>query len=430
MAYDPNQWNAIIADINGGPEFSTAQQNLGYIEEWQKIRLTSNMILLLPNDPGKTDLQISFRTFYAINYVALDGHNLSDEARSFICVLRYFGVRCGFLASDATHRGVKIDEVFEVTDDLRQNGEAYDNPTLGAVARPTTELVDFLRRNWTVYYNIVFQVLKVRGHHYKTEYQSIYEHLAKASMISDALPNYTPSWEQIAVTGLHSFGLFALKEIHDYCHANALLPTALSIRHNAPPAGNAQFHVAAAAFDAMKGTNWYKAFKKQYKHEIREIQAHVATINANWVQYHVSAPYWYAGVSYIKLDDAAVKVLSPYILGYISTLPSEDTLHRQKALNKHKNQNVFLQEMFARTITNFARKSADATNPIDFFSTDEEISARVSAEKLEEYQVKARKNLVKGIVNAVVEKSTNDVNAIVLPLDRMVNKLLPPGITL
>ncbi|KAI9311532.1 hypothetical protein BX666DRAFT_2115777, partial [Dichotomocladium elegans] len=219
----------LVEDINGATGFTEDKAAMGTIPRGHYLQIPES--LTIPNamavPDNFTDRVIT--DFLSVNYAALTRSGVREAEAAFCSMLRLQMVRNGYACRDLTQRAIYVDE-------YTYNVHVEGRPNLSAF---TQEMVSFVATYWANIVAVVAHIFRVRGHHFKPEYQRTYDRTWRAATIEVPANVQMPSWEILSRVALHPFGIRALHRVVQNEAASGGLSKGLMLRMDSACAGSA-----------------------------------------------------------------------------------------------------------------------------------------------------------------------------------------------
>lgn len=188
------------------------------------------------------------------------------------------------------YSGVKFTDIIEA-ESLEEMYEAD-----AANAEEFLELVadEHIGMSWVVnnaelIWAMVEYVMRVRGHHYKEEYTTLYSKYFKACCGGSSEWPEQYSFEAVCRIAIHPFGLAALPIMTAHFAMLGLLADASIIRFSGAPNGMAVITTTAACLRTMSSEIWYAKFKNVYAEQIALIENLEDHILENKFSFHMAS---------------------------------------------------------------------------------------------------------------------------------------------
>jgi len=198
------------------------------------------------------------------------------------------------------------------------------------------------------YAAMTYLVFRQHGHHYKTDFDSKYNVLWRATTI-DSSPKY-PGNEMIHRNAIHSFGVKALHMKFFQNIANSRLAETFVDRQDVAPAGTAVVATCHAAIELMRALPVWNQMYAAYKEQIDglAVQARKLKDAQRAIRYHKNARLF--GEQKYTLNAEVAQSLAPIAKGFIESLGPDADLSRQKALDKRAQQNPLIASLVESVI--------------------------------------------------------------------------------
>jgi predicted RNA-binding protein len=240
-----------------------------------------------------------------LNFAKMRNAGLSDESSHAIAHLRsrWIALRC--LYEDLEDRGVSYDEVVYIDEKDNEFGSVVSATTLeeitdtdawknhgdvmvrvGADKLYGAEFCTLWAENiWA----ISELVMRIRGHHYKAEYEDLITRVFKAASEGsvDLPANY--KFADIFHTAIHPFGIKALPVMTAHFQIHGKIANSLLIRFSGAPNGTAVITTTSAGLNLFKSESWYSTFESTFKSQIDLTIAFARSVLNDKYSYHMSA---------------------------------------------------------------------------------------------------------------------------------------------
>lgn len=364
---------AILAeDVNGPNTFSLESAAYGYIEKYQRLVVPAQYVKMIAanGESNLTVVQLLVITYY--NYLRLRSGGMNESDAFFVASYRSRLIERGYLYPRKGERAVTVDEVdwaentkdyhaeaMNKSSDYKETveGDYMDSVHLSdflehapesnfkrflayAVSDAQAEVIKHLTFASEQYAAATYLVFRQHGHHYRTEYNTKYDTLWRATTI-DASAKY-PGHELIHRIAIHSFGVKCLHvKFFENIKAGKLAETFVD-RQDVAPSGTAVVATCWASFSLMKSLPIWDDMNNAYKAQIAELerQAQVLKNAEDAIKYHRNAKLF--GKVRSTIDTSIAHALAPVAKGFIVSLGTESDLSRQKALDKRAQQNPLI----------------------------------------------------------------------------------------
>ena len=362
---------AIAEDHNGDHVYNNVRATIGYVTEAEKLRVIAGMNF---DEPPNLDLvQLGSQTAFTANLgqagdawrtnnpvVGPLGTNLTalnklklvllnaqplvnvntgiDNKRAcFIALLRVRWLTTGCLFATRAARAVTHDEVVVVPvthpvvmaadyDDLRALPDYADLMTyLGSTNG--LNVATFVVSNAEIIWNTAEHMVRVRGHHYRPEYEKIIQTTYKSASAGNVeWPDEFYLVDALR-TAIHPFGLKALVCIAYKNIWHGLVGNGLIKRITGASNGYACATTAYAGFAMISSEPWYAVWSAAYTQQIDLVtKFSVAMLNDRY-SYHESAALYgiepkrsiTVGTVQYSMNDVenAVNAVAPVLQGFI-----------------------------------------------------------------------------------------------------------------
>lgn len=347
--------------MNGCTGYTEDQAALGTVRRELFLQIPSSVILPPDFDPGSSPFTTGTNVgeFVSFNMKALSKANVRREVAEFLVLLRLQMVLNGFACSSIEKRSVYVNEYETVTGPV---GELTD-------FKPNPETVTFVSNYWQNICAVVAHVFRVRGHHWKPEYEDVYDRTWRSTVIEVTPGVVFPTWEEIAITGLHCFGVRSLFMVREWAHSQGTLARGIVVRLNAACAGSAPVRTAAAALRDMAKAKWWTYFYVKFQVQIDALLEQSDKLEAMGTKAHVNARLYNWDDKHVPLNEEGVCVLAPYIMGWIDTLEKEEPISKQSAITKRAQGGSAIRRDFSRVLQNEARDSQFLGSVKAYFNT-------------------------------------------------------------
>jgi len=366
-----NHLFALVEDLNGPSMYSSKRAMFGYISPHERLQIPSWLspqLRTAAQDQALLHLStVDVLEIAEMNYAALVGGGTSENDSLWVSLLRARWIQLGCLLRTRQDRAVPIDEVDEDT-----RAQSYDeqweaaNP-IAATARDQYEvqklnsadlgdaafqtyikkisaaLLNHVNQCATNLWALSAHIFRVRGHHYKAEFEDTIERTWKATTLD--LPNTAPSWQVLVRVATHPFGVKALRDGFEFFLSQEALAPSFDVRKDAFPAGAAMIGTGYAVLQQMKSAAWWVEFSTLYQGLVDSVEHQHGEILKAPFRYHQAAGLY--GEVKRDVDDTSVRALAPLLKGFITVEAAGTAISRQKTLDKHAEQNPATQERFA-----------------------------------------------------------------------------------
>lgn len=363
----------LIESLNGEHGFTNDRAAFGYVAPFERLQVPKSIHAKLSVSSLQTD-EIEFTPEDSIrvivpNYTKLVLGGMDRRKAIRIAVLRSLWIHHGNLLQTRSARCTPIDEV-DIVPDIDLNDFLYDDGEIrldddgdlqpeGAYEELGKILKELDLQQWLtvapLFWACVAHVFRVRGHHYKDEYQGLYENTWKGTTID--LPDKVLTWKEISRTAIHAFGVKALERSTQFYENRDVLSTNLLMRRDAVPCGAALVGTAFATLMQLQSAPWYATLQQRYKTQIDGLIEEYKDVSTHGLACHINAGLY--GLQKFEFRTESAAALAPILVGYINSLPKTSAIQQQRALVKHSDTNplmtVIMQEFVAATIENSAR---------------------------------------------------------------------------
>jgi len=360
-----------MADYNGTAFASAGISEWGFIPVDWKLAVPAAV-----NAPANFTINTSpfandatREIFLKANYRWLTTHGIANDLAFFSSMLRLHVATRGTLATALANRAVIEDEYVDV---LPANADWADvaNNIPHAVYNPNVVL--FIKRYADAIIHMAVYVFLARGHHWRPEFNELYDRLKIANFIPTNPGFAIPSNEHLFRLIIHAFGIRPLYGVATTDAAAGHVTAAMQVRFapHAPIAGCAQITTLRATISQMSKEAWWTEFFAKFQADIAIIDTEVAAIGAHPTQYHVSARVlgeanrtMISGNSKIAFDR-----LCQFALGYIDHLGKKHPLSGQQAISKQSGGMTGLAEAFSRACDRFGKPNVDVDTMATFLA--------------------------------------------------------------
>jgi hypothetical protein len=367
--------NQMLQDMNGTRGFSEDKAAIGTVPELLFLQVTHGMTIptnfvvnsnpFLDNHTAITSVEYQRRVvlFIYANQVALVEANvgLSPEFATFIAYLRANIVIAGGVALSLPARAIYVDE-------YHVSPLTYDDVQLDHI-RLGKDTVRYIASYWLQYVALLRHIFITRGHHYKDEYTEFIERTWRATTIEAPQGVTVPPWQHILRTALHCFGIRALHILTRHGYQQGLISKSFDKRYFAAPAGTAPIRTGWAALKNMMKATWWPKFHEMFKEQVENLRQADENVRKIGLRAHVNARLFNWSWTSVEINMDAIEPLAPWILGFLDTLPSGESIKRQQAINKRGDGGSAIRAMFARVIQNDAMNAGFMSNMEDFFAS-------------------------------------------------------------
>lgn len=325
----------IHQDQNGEDTYSNDRALYGYIEATKYLRIPEEVDLLLAPLPainvaslGVIDplgpfvganseayrnanlyTRIAGLTSAHMHRLALLNYNYLRDAgfeagaAFLVAAFRARWVYLGCLAPDAASRNVTINEV-EIDDMQAGHGAAIQGcgDYAAMLATPSIRFQEYITQAADEIHGLQFvtqyaetvwaiseYLFRVRGHHYKPEYDGLIKRMMKAASLGshDLAQNFP--YAAVFHTAIHPFGIKALPIMAFHFIGWGKVGNAMIMRTSGAPNGCAAITTAAAALNSIAGEAWFPRFASLHEEQITRIQAYAQIVLNNKYGYHLAA---------------------------------------------------------------------------------------------------------------------------------------------
>jgi len=301
-----------------------------------------------------------------VNFIKLRNAGVNDESAWSISNLRARWVSLGCYYRNVRDRAVTFTETLMVNGqdvDVGQIVGANDAAALVATQQylairdvmNRVSVHEFYGTSFAVNYAetiwcISELVFRIRGHHYKPEYEALIARTFRATTQGTVeLPdNY--DFASIFHTAIHPFGVRALPVMAYKFMVLGKVGESLITRFSGAPTGTAIFTTTSAGIKMLSGESMYKRFEDTYRESINACHAFAEQIMNNKYSYHISAGLyglqrvttltWNTKIYTIQEAEMLVIPLSPMLKGFVDTV--NQVMQNNPALSfSFGNQKVF-----------------------------------------------------------------------------------------
>jgi len=281
-----------------------------------------------------------------VNFIKLRNAGINDEVAWSISSLRARWVSLGCYYNNIRDRSVAIGETLYVDANDVDVGEIVGaaNTADLLATNQYTAIRDVMQRvSVHEFYGTAFAVnyaetiwciselvFRIRGHHYKPEYEPLIARTFRATTQGTVeLPdNY--DFAGIFHTAIHPFGVRALPVMAYKFMVLGKVGESLITRFSGAPTGTAIFTTTSAGIKMLSGESMYARFEDTYRESINACHAFAEQIMNNKYAYHISAGLYglqrvttltYATKIYtISEAEQLVIPLSPMLKGFVDTV--------------------------------------------------------------------------------------------------------------
>lgn len=138
-------------------------------------------------------------------------------------------------------------------------------------------------------WSAVEYAVRVRGHHWKDEYEGLYNRYFVSCFEGNFSWPKGISMASLCRTAIHPFGIKALAVMNCMFIAHGRIGQAGIIRLSGAPNGTAVVTSTYAAMASLKGEMWYDRFRYQFRKEFVDLEAARNAIMANKYGFHQSS---------------------------------------------------------------------------------------------------------------------------------------------
>jgi len=348
----------MLDDIDGCTGYTEDKAALGTIKSEFYLKIPNNMTLPANIEPNvsRFTTRTQIARFLKANVLSMIAGGIRENAAVFCALLRYHMVHGGFIGSDLKDRAVYINEV---KTGVEENDTAHASIL-------NKDLVQFVADSWENIVGVVLHVFRVRGHHFKPEFQDLYDRTWRSTVIEVPAGVTMPSWEEIAKVALHPFGVKALELVVQYAVQGGRLARGLTLRRSAGCAGSAYVTTCAAAVVEMRSAKWWEAFYLKFKTEIDLLFQQADALKAAGMAAHVNARLFNWNLAFERPDESHVVALAPYVMGWIDTLDRGEPITRQQTITKRATGGSAIRAAFSSVIVNEQRTDRGYQNVVAF----------------------------------------------------------------
>lgn len=329
-------FGVVVEDLNGECFIAGAE---GEVEEY----VSSNVIVIPHNFDVAPNAEFGTQRTHSEDDVAAfvlcnmqvrlpDGVTRSYSDRAKIAYIRYLAVRNGLASPhfDVTSNHVRYNhtEQLSETDTGRIINDALANIPL-KTALQTTLTAPFRKLCRKMFSDIVCciaYVFRVRGHHYKEDFQARYDTLWSRCLHNPA--DLPLQWQYLATDALHAIMPVHLDNYWTHCVGNAKCAGALIKRYDAAPAGVAGMFALKRGLDDVMMIfpgvvnnipDAYSSFVRTFN-ELKQTRWG-GSINAR-----------YYGAQRVRVDESSIGALASVVMGVYDQLASDSKLRESPAL--------------------------------------------------------------------------------------------------
>lgn len=368
--------NYLLEDANGGHVYSNEKAMFGYIEQSKYLLVTRDLILAEPPDvnletagnasgitqvlgPAGTAFRaanpylgarrmtsLQSMKVLAINFDALVASGIETGPAFLAAALRTRWLNLGCLWEDPDTRGTPFDEVTAVGDthaiygsivacrnlaDLKADAEFQRIMTIADPVRNHEFYgLQFAVANAETIWCISELLFRIRGHHYKPEYEDLIRRTFRATTSGSVELPDNFAFAPVFHTAIHPFGVRALPTMAWKFMSYSKTGDSLIIRHSGAPNGTAAITTCSAGLRILATESWYTHFENTFKKQIDLIHRFASQILDNKYSYHISASLYGLtrkttvnnGEKDIQLSEAEqiVASVAPYLQGYVQAM--------------------------------------------------------------------------------------------------------------
>lgn len=435
----------ILEDANGGHVYSNEKAMYGYIEQSKYMSVLDTARLSHPPDvnletagnaAGVTQVlgpagatfrnanpylpthrynQLSSIKTLMINFDTLVASGIAAGPAFLAAALRTRWLHLGCLWIDPDERGTPFDEVNIIDATTTSYIGIYDAPDM-ATLRADPEFVriaavadqvrnhefygmQFAIANAETIWCISELVFRIRGHHYKPEYEDLIRRTFRATTSGSVELPDNFDFAPIFHTAIHPFGVKALPVMAWKFMAYSKTGDSLIIRHSGAPNGTAAITTCSAGLKILATESWYKHFEDTFKPQIAQIHSFARQILANKYSYHISASLYGLtrkttvndGTKDIQLSEAeqVVAAVAPYLQGYVTAMNDISqnagnlnfSFGKEKVLEKRSSSNPIAQikmQKLIEVIVSTMERAKDSRTVMATFMTLPKISTEKS----------------------------------------------------
>jgi hypothetical protein len=361
--------DTLLLDYNGSALAVAGTAEWGYIADAWKMTLPVGDIhpadYTLGTDPF-ADAN-SVKRFISTNFHHVRAAAGSDINALFVALLRLHIASAGTIATTLANRHVLEDEYINVN----HQGANWLDPANNLPLIPTSpEIAKWVKKFGFTIMHIVMYAFASRGHHYKQEYDELFNRLLSASFVNMNPGFQLPSFDIIFRASIHAFGVKPLWDLTLAHAAQNKMAAAMKIRFSpsTPIAGAAHITTSYATINEMRKQSWWAPFNAKYHNEIASIANEVTNILAHPVNYHVAAQiFGSAGRTMVSANaNTAFATLSPLLMGFIDHLGRRHPLSQQKAITNKSGGFGPLSEAFSRACDRFGKPDVNVASMVHF----------------------------------------------------------------
>jgi len=351
-----------LADLNGDVAFDSEKAAFGYVKPNERLYVTEE-VLALCQTGNKSQHVTDIKEHEMLEICFLNYHHLVQSGMSVrtairVAFLRTVWIRYGCLLQSNDDRATPINEVvvetgnvaypFYSNDDSRKTGYSDDGKLLKLSSADVNdfgfikEMNDMDHKNWsfvsTILWGVAAHIFRVRGHHYKVEYEDLYNRTWAGTTL--ILPDRECNWSDLCRVAIHPFGIKALERSASYFEQTAKLSSNLVLRRDSIPAGSALIGTTYAAMSMLKATPFWNSFEKCYADVINGLTEDYNTVKTAGINAHQNARLY--GVNPIEVRKSNANVLVPILMGFIDATPTNSAIRGQRVMVKPAQANPLM----------------------------------------------------------------------------------------
>jgi hypothetical protein len=119
----------------------------------------------------------------------------------------------------------------------------------------------------------------------------------------------------------------------------------------------------------MASAKWWVPFYAKYKDAIDQIHHQALLLEEAGTSAHVNARLYSWKDRFVGIDEKAVIVVAPYVMGWIDTLDRTEPITKQAAITKRAQGGSAVRAAFATVLTNEARSDRSYQAVAAFLAT-------------------------------------------------------------
>lgn len=363
--------DTIFADFNGTSLAIAGAGEWGFIPDEYRLGIPQGMVVPNPHVLGVTPFATldDSKNFLKANYALLVAGGIVPTVAYQISIFRLLVATEGMLTSSLADRSVVEDEYVIVANQGANWADALN--AIPAFAGQTNINKHYKRYGMT-YIHMMCYVFLSRGHHYKQEYNDLYDRLKTACFIPNNPGFQILTNEQMFRLSIHGFGISPLVELSMHHAANSDMAAAMLIRYSpaTPISGVAHITTLAATVSHMAKEPWFGAFATKFAAPIQAIADEVELILATPLVYHVSAKFLGQVARTLPSAESqgAFNTLCQFALGYIDHLGRRHSLAGQQAITKKSGGITGLGDGFSKACDKFGKPGVDVNSMTAFLA--------------------------------------------------------------